>query len=389
MPPSSTTTCLVPCRPPRSRRPPVPAPRRVWWVGADGETVAGPAPLGRRMHSAVLVTRPRSRLAALSPSALLPTTLLPAVRWPEALPRHQRAPVAAGLATVVVLVGLGVAGVLGAAGPVGADRAAGAGPETVAPLPTLEFTYPPSDPAQFLVPAIPLDPGLAIPVEPVPVEPVPVEPIPVEPIPVEPIPVEPIPGGDVPGDGVPGGELPGGEVPGDGNPGGETPDDREPDGQVPDDLTEDIGPPLAAALLGRFELLAPVGGVDRPDPLTGPGLGLWSGGTGGPTVLVLGSEHEARAFLATDPATPAPAATSTTPTTAAPPAAAAPPPPARTLFLFHPKMRYGGYVLGPPRPLQPTEDLGAALSASTAPVVLVVPTADSVVLVEATELTAP
>lgn len=60
-------------------------------------------------------------------------------------------------------------------------------------------------------------------------------------------------------------------------------------------------PPVRAQLPGPtgIETLVPAGpaGGEFPDVLAGTGLGLWSGGTGEPAVLVLGAEHAAKAAL--------------------------------------------------------------------------------------------
>ncbi|MHA6795050.1 hypothetical protein ACVGVM_16275 [Pseudonocardia bannensis] len=217
--------------------------------------------------------------------------------------------------------------------------------------------YPPADPGRLL-------PGpLGEPVEePVSGESAAVEPPPGEPVAGEPA-AEPVPGEPVAGEPVL--KEPG---PTDPNPApvgvpATPPPASTPPASVPTTPPEASGPPSAAEVLGLGrEALVPVGKPDGdlPEAFVGTGLGLWTGGTGTPVVLVLGTEHKAGAVLAVRGREAS-----------------------RPLVLFYGDNRYHDHVLGDPHVLTRAEAVDL-LAATRAPVVLLLGlTADTVTVVEA------
>lgn len=206
----------------------------------------------------------------------------------------------AGLGVVAGIVGLGlVVGLTGQPTASAVDSWAAADTQPAAPAalpagPAAEFVYPvlPAPGGVPPVPAGPVDlglaylgPGLVVP----PAVAVPAVPLFTTP----PTAVSSVGPGAVLGGGSAGGADAGGVASGQST----TPSTSTGAGPTP--VVAAPGPVAVQVQGQRVERLVPVGSRDGtlPEVLLGRGVGLWSGGTGDPVVVVLGAEHAAVADL--------------------------------------------------------------------------------------------
>lgn len=364
------------------RRPP--AVGRTWYVAGNGdiEVVAGRrlGPVGPLAPHRVLTRRvvwfTRRRgcrpVAVLAAGAGRPS----GGRWGHT--------VVAGLSAAVAIVGLGLLIATAEPSPTTAV-AAGA-----ADAPADELFVVPSAPAvDFVVPVLPADlpqlpagpvdagltyPGLVPPVVPPPAAPVPVAPGPVAPL----LPTTSTAGATTTAraDGGAGSGGTGGTG-GTGQTGGTEGTEGADTGSTPTPNPTPVptcpapaqpGPLVKALLPGplQIETLVPAGpaiGRPFPDALPGVCLGLWTGGTGKPAVLVLGDRHAARETLLD-----------------------ADPPGGRSILVEHKDRSTRSYLLGDPLVSLSLDEAADLLTTTTAALVLVVSfnDDDTVTLVEAT-----